>query len=218
MNIRYGIAVTILVIFTVGCTDAAEFDRSSKRVSLDKQGGMIEIQTTHADDKHTRDALRQQLQEEARKGIAFDSPAVQQHKNEIQYRYENTPRGGRIRITARSREALPIYRGHACHRSPPGESTPALDEGVGFAHRPQISHEGHGIGVGKGQPIAVDGGRQARKQRSPCTWQVYRQRITGADTLKSVLACRRAWCQSIQGTRVTLNWVRRAGRCGKSGR
>jgi len=106
VNIRYGIAVTVLVTFTTGGIGGAEFERSSKRILLDKQGGMIEIQTTHPDDKQTRDAVRQQLQEEARTGIAFDSPAVQQHKKEIQYRYENTPRGGRIRITARNREAL----------------------------------------------------------------------------------------------------------------
>ena len=106
MNIRHGIAVTILITFTIGCVDAAESERSSKRILLDKQGGTIEIQTTHPDDKQTRDAVRQQLQEEARNGIALDSPTVQQHMKEIRYRYENTPRGGRIRITARSREAL----------------------------------------------------------------------------------------------------------------
>ena len=106
VNIRYGIAVTAMVTFTIGCTDAAEFEQSSKRILLDKQGGMIEIQTTHPDDKQTRDAVRQLLQEEARNGIAVDSPAVRQHTKEIQYRYENTPHGGRIRITAKSPEAL----------------------------------------------------------------------------------------------------------------
>jgi predicted aspartyl protease len=106
VDVRYGIAVTIFVTFTIGCIDASEFERSSKRILLDKQGGTIEIRTTHPDDKETRDVVRQRLQEEARNGIAFDSPAVQQHKKEILYRYENTPFGGRIRITARSREAL----------------------------------------------------------------------------------------------------------------
>ena len=95
-----------MVTFTIGCTDAAEFEQSSKRILLDKQGGMIEVQTTHPDDKQTRDAVRQRLQGEVRNGTPFGSPAVQQHQKEILYRYENTPLGGRIRITARSREAL----------------------------------------------------------------------------------------------------------------
>jgi predicted aspartyl protease len=106
VNVRYGIVVTIFVTLTIGCLDASEFERSSKRILLDKQGGVIEIRTTHRDDKETRDAVRQRLQEEARQGIAPDSPTVQQHQGEIQYRYENTPLGGRIRITAKSRDAL----------------------------------------------------------------------------------------------------------------
>jgi predicted aspartyl protease len=106
MKIRHGIAVSTLLTVTMGSVTAAGFDWKSERYLLDKEGGTIEVQTTQPDDKRTRDAVRQQLQQEVRYGIPFTTPAMQQHKKQIQYRYEKTTRGGRIHITAKSGEAL----------------------------------------------------------------------------------------------------------------
>jgi hypothetical protein len=106
MYVRSGISASIVLTFTIGSINAAGFDWTMERYLLDKAGGVIEVQTTQPDDKPTRDAVRLQLQQEARNGIPLTTQAMQQHKKKIQYRYENTTRGGRIRITAKSREAL----------------------------------------------------------------------------------------------------------------
>jgi hypothetical protein len=106
MKSRYGIAATVLLAVTIGSINAAGFDMTFERYSLDKEGGSIEVQATHPGDKETLDAVRQQLQEEARSGIPSSTPALQQHEKQIQYRFEKTTRGARIRIKAKDREAL----------------------------------------------------------------------------------------------------------------
>jgi clan AA aspartic protease (TIGR02281 family) len=90
----------------MGSVSAAVRDLSISRYRLDKEGGVIEVQATHPGDKETRDRVRRELSEEARKGIPSATPEMQQHQKEIRYRYENTEQGGRIRIIAKSREAL----------------------------------------------------------------------------------------------------------------
>jgi predicted aspartyl protease len=90
----------------MGSVSAAVRDLSISHYRLDKEGGSIEVQATHPGDKQTRDRVRQELLQEARNGIPSASPEMQEHQNEIQYRYENTERGGRLRIIAKSREAL----------------------------------------------------------------------------------------------------------------
>jgi hypothetical protein len=106
MKSRYGIAATVLLAVTIGSINAAGFDTTFERYFLDKDGGAIEVQTTHSGDKETLDAVRQRLQEEARSGIPSSTPALQEHQKQIQYRFEKTTRGARIRIKARDREAL----------------------------------------------------------------------------------------------------------------
>jgi predicted aspartyl protease len=106
MNTRCAIAATMVMTFTIGSTYIAGIDKNSKRFLLDKEGGTIEVRITRAEDKQGRDAIRRQLRDEARNGIPFATVAMQQHKKEIKYRYEKTDIGGRIRITAKTPDAL----------------------------------------------------------------------------------------------------------------
>jgi predicted aspartyl protease len=106
MNIRYRISAAILTAFTMGSLNSAAFDMRAERYLLDKEGGVIQIEATRSADKDTRDAVRQQLQEEAQHGISSATPAMKEYENQIQYRYEQTARGGRIHISAKTKKAL----------------------------------------------------------------------------------------------------------------
>ncbi|HEY2382696.1 MAG TPA: retropepsin-like aspartic protease [Terriglobia bacterium] len=107
MNIHKDITAAILFITMASAAGAAgESGAAGKRVLLDKEGGSIEIRVAHTNDKQTRDAVRRQLQEEARTGPAAESPAMQQYQKNIRYRYENTAQGGRLRIIAKNQQAL----------------------------------------------------------------------------------------------------------------
>jgi predicted aspartyl protease len=107
MNVRCGIVICVVLAFEIGlCLDAAEADLSEKSFLLDRDGGTIEVQVTNSTDRQTRDAIRQQLSGEARNSVPLATAALRQHRREIEYRYENTARGGRIRIIARTGEAL----------------------------------------------------------------------------------------------------------------
>ncbi len=100
------ITAGILLIATIGSSRLAGRERSFQRYLLSKEGGAIEVETILPNDKETRDAVRKQLQEEARNGITRATSAMQQHKKEIRYRYEETVRGGRIRISAKTLGAI----------------------------------------------------------------------------------------------------------------
>ena len=107
MNVRCGIVTCAVLAFKIGlCLDAAEADLGAKRFLLDRDGGTIEVQVTNPTDRQTRDSIRQQLSGEARNSVPLATAALRQHRKEIEYRYENTSRGGRIRIIARTRDAL----------------------------------------------------------------------------------------------------------------
>jgi predicted aspartyl protease len=106
MNVRSQIVAGLVLSFAIGSIDALALELSTRRYRLDKEGGMIEVQATRPEDKQTRDAVRQQLQQEARGVIPNATPALKKHQKEIKYHYENTARGAKIRITAKSLEAL----------------------------------------------------------------------------------------------------------------
>jgi aspartyl protease len=106
MKVRYGIVAGLLLTFTIGSITILGLDLSSKRFSLNGEGGSIEVHATHPGDKQTRDAVRQQLQDQVRKVIPSATPAMLQHRKDIKYKFEKTEQGGRIRITAKTREAL----------------------------------------------------------------------------------------------------------------
>jgi predicted aspartyl protease len=108
MRARYGAgaAVVFLLSLTLGSLDVAGRDMSARRVLIDDQGGAIEVEAVHANDKETRDAVRKALRDDARSRMKSATPAMEQHQKQIQYRYENTKSGGRIRIVAKSEEAL----------------------------------------------------------------------------------------------------------------
>src|SRR4249920_214904 len=99
MNIRYTIGPMIFLIGVITSSiNVSAFDATFESYRLNKEGGIIEVQALRTDDNPTRAAIRQLLQEEARKGISPSTPAMRQHEKEIQYRYEKTRRGGRILI------------------------------------------------------------------------------------------------------------------------
>ena len=87
---------------------------------LTREGGLIQVEAKDADDAANRDRVRRHLAQVARMFAAgdFETPlrvhartppgahAMSRLKAEIVYAFEETPRGGRIRITAGSAEAL----------------------------------------------------------------------------------------------------------------
>jgi predicted aspartyl protease len=106
MRIGYGITAAILFAAATGSTTLKAFDLTVERYLLDKEGGAIQVEAAQPGDKETRNAVRQQLQDQARNGVTSATPAMQQHQKEIQYRFEKTTRGGRIHITTKDRNAL----------------------------------------------------------------------------------------------------------------
>jgi predicted aspartyl protease len=106
MNLRFQIVTGILVSFSLGSIDAMALELSTRRYSLDKEGGMIEVQATQLGDKQTRNAVRQQLHKEIRDDLPNATPNLQKHQKEIMYHYEKTERGAKIRISAKTLEAL----------------------------------------------------------------------------------------------------------------
>jgi hypothetical protein len=95
-------------------------DQSAHSFRLFADGGAIELRATNADDEATIAAIRKHLQEitpQFEKGD-FSTPAfvhgytpdgvaqLEQLRNAITYRYEKLDRGGRIRITTKSADAL----------------------------------------------------------------------------------------------------------------
>ena len=87
---------------------------------LTRDGGLIEVEAKDPADAANRERVRRHLAHVARLFAAgdFDTPALvhartppgaqamSRLKSEITYAFEETDRGGRVRITARSREAL----------------------------------------------------------------------------------------------------------------
>lgn len=103
-------------------TAAMGFDQDAAEhhfVLLD-DGGAIEVGAAAAGDSATRGSVRRHLQDIARDfaGGVFDKPfathaetpegvpAMERLKHAIRYAYEDTPRGGRVRISSRDGEAI----------------------------------------------------------------------------------------------------------------
>jgi hypothetical protein len=106
MIIRFSTGAAVLLSIAIGCGNAGAFDLTFERYLLDKDGGAIEVQSTKPEDNKTRNAVRQQLHEQARAGISSSVPALRELQKKIEYRYEKTPRGARIRIKTKDQEAL----------------------------------------------------------------------------------------------------------------
>lgn len=94
-------------------------DKATHHFRLSPDGGSIEIGANDAGDTVTRDQIRTHLAHIAQMFAEGDFnapmlihdqtppgvPVMQRLKAEIKYRYEETPRGGRLRITTNSAEA-----------------------------------------------------------------------------------------------------------------
>lgn len=95
-------------------------DKTTHHFRLQTDGGRIEVETKDANDTTSRDQIRTHLQHIARKFAAGDFtapmlihakappgvPAMKQLKATIQYQFEETERGGRVRITTSNAKAL----------------------------------------------------------------------------------------------------------------
>ena len=99
-----GVLVLIFTMYSLNAEAARSL--SARRVLMYQDGGAIEVEAVRPNDKQTRDVVRKQLKEDAKGKIKSATPAMKQHEKEIQYRYENTKSGGRIRIVAKGDDAL----------------------------------------------------------------------------------------------------------------
>jgi hypothetical protein len=102
VNIQFAIGASLLLFFS---SVDAHGELSARYLRIDKAGGTIEVEATPGD-RETRDGIRRELSQEAHSGFPRATPAMRQHQKEIQYQYEDIPRGGRIRIVAKTREAM----------------------------------------------------------------------------------------------------------------
>jgi hypothetical protein len=95
-------------------------DKSTHHFRLSAEGGLVEVVANDANDVETRRQIRSHLSHIAEMFAAgnFNAPALihdqtppgvsvmQRLKAEIKYRYEETERGGRVRISSRNPEAI----------------------------------------------------------------------------------------------------------------
>jgi hypothetical protein len=104
MKMHLGITAVVFVSLLAGVAHAKEKEPTSKRVFLDKNGGGIEMRVNDPKDAEARDAVQQELRHAVQ--TEFSTPAMKEHQEEIQYRYEQTDRGGRLRIETKNPDAL----------------------------------------------------------------------------------------------------------------
>ena len=99
-------------------------EKTTHHFRLFAGGGAIEVTANDANDTESRDRIRKHLSHIAQMFSAgnFDAPTLthgktppgvlvmQKTKEEINYKYEENERGGRVRISTNNKEALPaIY-------------------------------------------------------------------------------------------------------------
>jgi len=94
--------------------------KTSHHFRLKPDGGFIEVTANDPQDSMSRDQIRQHLKHIAQKFAAGDFsapmfihaqtppgvPAMKQLKAEIEYKFEELERGGRVRISTRNSEAI----------------------------------------------------------------------------------------------------------------
>jgi hypothetical protein len=97
-----GVAVFLTLVGSLN----ALADMSLKRIRFEADGGAIEVEAKRVNDTQTRDAVRQRLRHDLREQFPSATPAMQEHRNRIKYKYQETTRGGRIRIIAKDHAAL----------------------------------------------------------------------------------------------------------------
>ncbi len=94
-------------------------EKTTHHFRLFKDGGAIEVEANDASDYASRDQIRQHLSHIAKMFADgnFNTPMfvhdqappgveiMQRHRGEIQYSFEQTDRGGRVRITTKNEDA-----------------------------------------------------------------------------------------------------------------
>jgi clan AA aspartic protease (TIGR02281 family) len=117
-----GVAFFLTLIGSVN----ALADMGLKRVRFEADGGAIEVEARRANDAQTRDAVRKQLRNDVREQIPLATPAMQEHRNQIKYKYEETVRGGRIRIITKDQAALAAVQDYLRSQMTPEHSSKAV--------------------------------------------------------------------------------------------
>ena len=105
MRLLSATGVAVFLTLTIGAVNALA-DMSLRRVRFESDGGAIEVEAKRVNDTQTRNSVREQLRHDVREQIPSATPAMQEHRNQIKYKYEETTRGGRIRIIAKDQAAL----------------------------------------------------------------------------------------------------------------
>jgi predicted aspartyl protease len=105
MRLLSATGVAVFLTLTIGSVNARA-NMSLKHVLFEADGGAIEVEAKRVKDTETRDAVREQLRHDVREQIPSATPAMQEHRNQIKYKYEETTRGGRIRIITKDQSAL----------------------------------------------------------------------------------------------------------------
>jgi predicted aspartyl protease len=105
MRLLSATGVAVFLTLTIGSVNARA-NVSLKHVLFEADGGAIEVEAKRVKDTQTRDAVREQLRHDVREQIPSATPAMQEHRNQIKYKYEETTRGGRIRIITKDQSAL----------------------------------------------------------------------------------------------------------------
>ena len=105
MRLLSATGVAVFLTLTIGAVNALA-DMSLRRVRFEADGGAIEVEAKRVNDTQTRNSVREQLRHDVREQIPSATPAMQEHRNQIKYKYEETTRGGRIRIIAKDQAAL----------------------------------------------------------------------------------------------------------------
>jgi predicted aspartyl protease len=106
MKFYRSIGIAVLLALTTGSISVLARDLVSRRVLLEREGGSIEVEAKNANDSQTRDAVREELQQDLQNKIPLSTPALLEHRKDIKYSFEKTKLGGRIKIQTHNPDAL----------------------------------------------------------------------------------------------------------------
>jgi len=113
-----------------GVASGKDRETMSKRVFLNERGGGYEVRVTDPKDSRTVGAVQEELRKAAEDQTKASTPAMQEHQQEIIYRYEQTNRGGRLRIETKSPDALRAIQNYLRSQMDHGKSS----RGVAFSY------------------------------------------------------------------------------------
>src|SRR5436190_1745566 len=108
MKLRLGMVLAVVSMMSTTTAFGAlkTYARASARFFIDENGGGVEVGANDPKDTKVRNAIRDGLKEEIQQKTAFASPAILKHQKALSYHFEKTDRGGLVRVTAKTGDAL----------------------------------------------------------------------------------------------------------------